>query len=534
MNLRPWLLALVCFTVVLATGMVPVVSGQDAAPTPTPTPLPGLELPDWLRDPEAVVYVTFAYEEIDTEDLPTLINVTTGERHVLDLPYVDSVRWLQAADGLYMILQQHSDSRSDGFDEYVFVQTGELTRFPLHDPQAPQRPDPEPLQPIDNGDGVTVEIVLESSVVRWIPFTRRYEVINEVRAVLENPADGISQEIPVLRTGYDPSARFSIHWRAGGQYLTIARSIQKYILQPGWQPNPYDTGTAQRIAVYDTGGNRVDYFRTATKVSWYPGEPLQLLYVDLDWNAERGICYAIIGESVAECGFLEQWQQQNNAFVHRFEWSRDGNKIIFLYNHEDERGGGLCLYDLQTESITCPLEVEITEEGTLGSRYRYFYPNQYGVFSYGNAPSDPEDFNTRRERELCLLDQTSYEIDCIIADLLPEQSDYRTSIMSPSKELLAVAYTVQGYDDALCIVDLQTGAVSCPISPEDLQYGLVDVFGWSPNSDYVVVVFTSGGPMSDDKTFAHFGFIDVANGTYRDEGHAMYENRLSELWRPSP
>jgi hypothetical protein len=130
------------------------------------------------------------------------------------------------------------------------------------------------------------------------------------------------------------------------------------------------------------------------------------------------------------------------------------------------------------------------------------------------------------------MSHDDYTVDCFTDRVLSADTYSSTILGSPSGDTLAVMYTGQGFDprDGACFADLQTGAVDCPDS--EAIYGFIDTYGWSPDSRFFLVIYTGYGPLSHDKTSARFGIFDTVTGTYRDEGHATYENSLSGLWRP--
>ncbi|HEX2621973.1 MAG TPA: hypothetical protein VHL11_17575, partial [Phototrophicaceae bacterium] len=114
------------------------------SPTPSTTPLPGLELPDWISDPDTDVVVLFAYDEFDHDDSDegiTFINAVTDERFILKSDYrIHDVGWVKATDGVYIQLKRYQSSgadNSDGFNEYVHLATGKLERFAYGEPGAP-------------------------------------------------------------------------------------------------------------------------------------------------------------------------------------------------------------------------------------------------------------------------------------------------------------------------------------------------------------------------------------------------------------
>jgi hypothetical protein len=237
-------------------------------------------------------------------------------------------------------------------------------------------------------------------------------------------------------------------------------------------------------------------------------------------------------QSDDDCDLLTDWQHTQHSQIRDYRWSLDGQKIIFNYVSEDQQSGGLCIVDTEALSIDCPIQKQVTD-GIFNGAYRERPENNYGFFTYNNGSplEDFGDYDSLYETGLCLVNQYDYSVDCVTDHELPVDAYFSGVSLSPSHDLLALLYTGQHFmpPSGACIIDLQQGTTVCPDTSSVSL--IMDTFGWSPDSRFFLTIF-SYGPGSDDKSTANAGIFDVQAGTYRDEGYVVYENTISNLWRP--
>ncbi len=502
--------------------ITPAYTQDKPTPTPSTTPVAEIILPDWVHDPTANILILETYEEIDTNAVFTLINIDTAETFAINLPYIDGVRWLQAEDGLYLKLQRFHSSgadNSDGFNEFVNAQTNQVMRYPLGDVKAPTEQIPTQFSQ-DNGAGLSFELTTEPSIINLNATQFRAEIT--LKLILHNPAEDIHSTIRTFRR--DTEA-IDVQWVGGGQYLGVTNSY-------------YEDGQLMtRVNTYDAQGNwdsaspRWAQGGLST-IAWSPGERPYFLYNSPGEDSK--LCLAEAWERRENCDWFPNWELINKAEIKQYTWSADGSRIIIVYRNEDEVSGGLCLFELATGDVECPIQKEITE-GYFGSSYLYTAPNQYGVFRFANYLSDPYQRPETRQSGICYLDQTTYETDCLAEDVIPPDSYYRALVPSSNGQTMILIYqnyVTNRYDEGLCIMDMNSLDVSCPVTPEDLTGLYISRYTWSPDNRYFVFLYNGAGPYGDDMTYTQYGVVDTQTGVYRYGSYAYWEYDFENLWRP--
>jgi len=509
----------ICALLLISASMVDSIAQGEQA-TPTTTPIPIMTLPDWIIDPNAQIIVIEAYEEQESGTRHILINTTTADRFVIDLSYVDGVSWIRADDTIYMKLSRQSSSGADnsvGFDEFVDIQTGIVTRLALRDKNAPQEVLASNLNTLDNGAGFTVSMEVSSDIV---PIDNRgnYNISTSLHLILtDTNTDTIIRDWSLRNGSID---QFSVQWLNNGEYLGV------------WYGARTSDGMVGHALIYDTDGRIPIDFRGIREVVWYTGENARILYTE-NLVSGRWLCWSEIRPSNTDCQQLHQWQIENEATIEAYDWSADGQSVILTYTADDHSRSGLCV--LRTDSTqqdVCPLE-RIANNGRIVSTYLPSSSAIYGIYSYTIIPNS-DDTQASLERGLCVMNRETLEAQCLTDDILPLDTVYNRHWWSPSQRYLSFSYTNQDDNgqDGLCIFDSVTGEVTCPIQAKDLMDGYIEIHSWSPDSKYIAIIYTAFGPMSDDKSFSRFGILDIENSIYRDGGFALFDHRLAERWRP--
>lgn len=487
------------------------------APTPSTTALPHIQLPAWMRDPDAAVIVLF------TNEGATFINAETDERFPLGLSYVRGVAWVDAEDGVYIQLkrpQSRGADNSEGFNEFIKLDMGRLIRLPLRDTRAPTNRPPAPVVQA-NGRGDSFELVAQAE---WELASGQQDtyLLRTFPNVVIHAANGRSIRLYGSRRPIPGLTQFTVQWFADGELLGI------------WYTTREDGVFSDTVELYDANGNWQASFDDLGLVRWSAHHGKMLFR---NRSADNAVCVAYFyRERLRDqnCDFLTDWQSANHAEIRDYQWSDDGQKIIFTAVDEDRHAGRLCIADPIRHSIKCPLERSITR-GIFSGFYQFQPGNVYGVYRYSGVldGDDRLDRDIPRETGLCLVREDDYKVDCISDRILPADTYYNTSVLSPDGKHLAVMYTGQGNtrNDGVCIANLQSGEVKCPnIS---LLERKIDTYSWSPDSRFFLIMYNSGGPSSDDKTFTQFSIINAADGSHRDGGDTLYEYDFSQLWRPA-
>lgn len=520
-----WSMAtLILLIIIMGSSLTTTPAYTQDKPTPTPstTPVAEIILPDWVHDPTANILVLETYEDIYTKAVFTLINIDTDETFAIDYPYVDGVRWLQAEDGLYLNLQRNRSSgadNSDGFNEYIDIQTNQVTRYPYGDIQALSEQIPTQLSQ-DNGADLSFELITESNITTLNANQFRAEI--KLKLIFHNSRENIHR---VIHTFGRDTEDITVQWVGGDQYLGVTNSYYQ------------DGELMTRVNTYDAQGNwdsaspRWAQGGLST-IAWSPGERPYFLYYSQGEDSE--LCLAEAWVRRVNCDWFANWELTNDTEIRQYTWSADGSRIIVVYRNKDEVRGGLCLFELATGAVECPIEKEITE-GYFRSSYIYTAPNQYGVFYFTNYLSNPYQRTETRQSGICYLDQSTYEADCLAEDVIPPDSYYRGVVSSPDGQNIILIYqncVTPRYDEGLCVLDTNTLNVTCPVSPEDLAGLYISRYTWSPDNRYFVFLFNGAGPTGDDMSYTQYGIVDTKNGTYRYGSYAFWEHNFAVLWRP--
>lgn len=469
--------------------------------TPSTTPVAHIAWPNWVVDPETAVYMGFMYEGWgDDSGIPTLLNAATGERFVIELPYVDRMAWIAAEEGLYLQLIRYQSSgrdNSEGFNEYVNMMTGELIRLPFGDESAP-RPlptmTPSFLSP-ENGSGV------------------RYEVGNhEVRLINETSGEQILLADP-FNGRY--SANMTLRWSGDGNYLGV------------WQNDE----TVGDFVVYGSNGTIAATYEHVGQPLWSPNSTPYLLYSD-SYHEDR-LCLVQVANQIIDCDPLTLWQQENESKAYAYRWLPDGQSLAFLYGSLDERRGGLCLFQLQNHEIHCLIDKAVNA-GSFMAFYGSLPVDTHLVFGYGND-AEPWIDDVLPERDYCILNLSSYTHFCMDEMEASAGTYYRWYNVSPDGNKLAFVRVGQEpwpARESLCLFDLRTELVDCPVTPADIDELYIVGTGWSPDGRFMTIQYNAQGLYSDDGTSTQFGILDLDRHQFRPEGFIYIEFNLNRFWRP--
>jgi hypothetical protein len=442
------------------------------------------------------------------------------------------VKWIHAADGVYLQLQRYQSSgadNSDGFYEYINLASGKLTRYGFDEPGQPTSVIPPKVLPKqDNGANVSYQLTAQTE---WTTEDSTQNTIYQTKTwgdiILSDAITGRTLSLYPDRFLISDRDYVGSTWFDEGRFLGVWFHYYQSEQSPSDDPYYFDPG--DHVDVFDTNGNLVQTFDGVSQVRW-SNQHEKMLY--RDYYDYSNVCVVDTQNiSDQECDPLKEWQSTHHSEIQDYQWSLDGKKIIFTYTRDDQKAGGLCIADATSFDVECPITKEITD-GNFYGVYSYWPDNVYGFFNYNKSVSE-DNSGVTPESGLCLLNQQTYAVDCVSDRVLPENTFVSRESLSPSHHLLAMLYTglTLEYRDGICPIDLQTGAVVCS-NVTDINDGLIDTYGWSPDSRFFIANY-GYGPGSDDKTYSRFGIYDTVTGVYRDEGYAMFENSYDALWRPS-
>lgn len=472
--------------------------------TPSTTPIPSLDLPEWITDPSVNIYIAEAYEEEYAEASArfAFINADTDERYVLDYPYIDGVHWYQSPETLYIRIGRNSSSgadNSEGFVEFVDTQTGQLTRYGLRDAARPDRSPESSTNPPENQEA-------------------RHRVENDNQVYLMTDSGDELLDYP-----FDsPEYRFAdATWH--GDFLHVFY----------WEYAQFFEVIGEDV-IYDADGEIVMTFEDASNLKWANDDQPVLLY-RLTKDNDTSLCHFDLRTDAPDCDFLDKWRLENNAIIKTYTWFEDNSEFLFFYNIDDSEQGGVCRYDMASQEATCLWEHSL-ELGPFTGAVREWLDQHTLIFAFSNQLEDIWDSQTIRDRGMCILNLEDNTVHCPTDEqLFPSNTYLRHILVSPSKSYIALAYTGQGNEpyDGICIHIMASAENVCPMSPNDNQRQLIDRLGWSPDERYLVVISTPGGPFSDDKSLATFGFVSLDTFNYQHKGYAFYENFPADLWRPN-
>ncbi len=510
----------ILFVLIIGGTLATPAYSQSGRPThtPTTTPLSSLTLPDWVNDPEAnIISVSASQDNRLCCDHEALLNVTTGEQFIIDPPYPIFVNWLTTDEGVFLSFTRNSGSASDGFYELVNIETGELTRYALHDPDLPR------VQPITNltqtnGAGVSFHLSTEHNLVSHDTDTYQIETITQI--VLDNPSEQVYKTIAYYRNIDD----LTVKWVGAGQYITISySSLEKSDPRSGVNEDRLVT----RAVTFNTLGERrssIAVLGDKSSIQWAPGTRPQFIYRSTD----KTICLAEIDGEGRDCDSIPAWESEQHSTVTEYGWSQDGQQIILLYRRDDDNlRGGLCLFDIESSTIDCPLEEEVVS-GTFGSTYLYQAPSNYGIFRYFSIVEENMYTQPPRQTGICYLNQTTYAVDCLADDLIPTGSYYRRASLAPNgATLLLIHSTYADYPpyEGLCLFNLKTTSMKCPPMPDGLRY--INNISWSADSKFMVITYNGVAPGGDDASFVEYAVVDVQAETVTRGGYGIFG-----YWRP--
>jgi len=296
-------------------------------PPPSATPVPpSFSFPAWVNDPQATVLLVDLRSPTDRDEtIISLLNAGTGEQFDLWSSEDDwQVRWQETETGLTLVVPDEPELYQ------IDVKTGQVSQLPY------------------------------STVYPGIPLAPggRYaaDVIDQAVIIIDQQT---GQEI----TLNDPfNGRYpdhvSISWSVDGALLAVQRYDWDEV-----NSGPAMTG----LAVYMADGRLYRYYADTRSWLWAADSSYRLLTAVGDYFENGEPCILDIQINTVDClGEVTTWHN-NDGTIGYYEWLPDGSGISFLYWNRGGRTSGLCIMDLASREIACPINETILAPSNLGA-----------------------------------------------------------------------------------------------------------------------------------------------------------------------
>lgn len=353
---------------VLPTETVRVIRALTPPPSFTPhpsaTPVPAsFSFPTWVNDPQAAVLLAPLRSPTDrNQTAVSLLNAGTGER--FDFWASEEywhVKWLET--GLAFLLYQALESGRDPDDFY--------------------------LHQIDTSSGL----------VSQLPLSTLYTGVSLAPGG-HFAADIVDQTVLIidLQTGQeitldDPfNGRYpdhvSINWSVDGTLLAVQRV--------DWN----EVNSLFGLAIYTADGRLYRYYAGVDSWAWAADGSYRLLTVIGSVFNNGEPCVLDIQVDTTDCLSEVTTWRENDGTTGYYEWLPDGSGISFLYWNRGGRTTGLCIMDLASREITCPINETILAPANLGADvggvtylvdYQWSADGRYLVLDIDPSPPEGDD-----------------------------------------------------------------------------------------------------------------------------------------------
>jgi Tol biopolymer transport system component len=161
-----------------------------------------------------------------------------------------------------------------------------------------------------------------------------------------------------------------------------------------WAIDPLEESiTNDFVTVYATDGEIIGNFNYVNSINWSPEPPYRILFSEYnDYETTPPCILDVLNNTHACFDKVSQWRQEKDAGITGYQWSPDGQNISFIFwNMGETYGGGLCVYELNSENISCPvMPGDLQLEGFLYLFVRDYYwsPDGQNIAFYIN-PNPP-------------------------------------------------------------------------------------------------------------------------------------------------
>lgn len=365
-------------------------------PSDTPSPpafsMPeSYTLPNWVADSSNVL--TIITDITETANQLSFINAKTHEQFALVLPSVEIRGYFWIPDGQYL-----GFLTNDGRSVYLLsITDGEIEKLSVSERAT------RLLSSADSQNHLTLEMLRiygsfsDDSVVFYschfcystdlsyevsVEYPPEYHGEPQVR--LENIRTGNKVDLTKLDDNlYD----FETVWSPRSTEIAILQGPQPSDIDYQWYPS----WPGNQIAVYNaetgeiTATYRGDFADIRDK--WSP-DGKNILYRNLPESREyAGTKLCILALETNQSNCITSIQNSDSSTFSDFSWSPDGDKIYYVRHTQAPQKHDLCIYDLDTQHITCPTK-SIPDLGTFNIEEYIASPDgQYFLIAYGMSCS---------------------------------------------------------------------------------------------------------------------------------------------------
>ena len=293
-------------------------------PPPSATPVSAsFTFPAWVNDPQATVLLTDLRSPTDRDEtIISLLNAGTGERFDLwtSETYWD-VAWRETETGLTIVIANKPELYQ------IDVKTGQVSQLPYSTVY--------PGIPFAPGGRFAAEI--EDQTVIILDQQTGQEII------LDDPFNGRYPDY------------VDIDWSMDGTLLAVQRVDRN------------ETTPLFGLAIYTADGRLYRYYADTRSWLWAADSSYRLLTAVGDYFENGEPCILDIQINTVDClGEVTTWRN-NDGITGYYEWLPDGDAISFLYWNRGGRTTGLCLMDLASREITCPINETLLTLANLGA-----------------------------------------------------------------------------------------------------------------------------------------------------------------------
>ncbi len=355
------------------------ISTNTPKPTLTKTPLPSspsmaltstpieiatsnyYDLPAWIADPNANILAIDTMDDWHNENYAvSFFNAETGERY--DIPYESYIRpfWQQREDGLYLQVRYVPDENNR---EEINITTGKITRLAVKNQEYTG------ILDIPSPDGKYLGQITKDEDDKF-------------KAILINQETQESFEL--------------FHPNENGKLIKSAWSPDSQMLAI-WAVDPTTESLDNDfVTVYATDGEVIGNFNYVNSVNWSPEQPYRILFSEYnDYETSPPCILDVLSDTRTCFDKVSHWRQEQDAGITRYQWSPDGQKISFIsWNMGEAYGGGLCVYELNSENISCPVmssDLQLEGFDYLFVRDYFWSPDGKNIAFYINPNPPPSD-----------------------------------------------------------------------------------------------------------------------------------------------
>lgn len=293
-------------------------------------------LPKWITAPSANILLLNFYNE----RAALVFNASTGDQQLVALSTDKSyVGWLWQGNDLFMQIKTPNtestviDLRTNEYMKQAAANIDVLSsngRFSIR---------------INKVNGSDVVMIIDNNM--------------DTETTLRNPF------LPTLDEPFVESA--TTYWSPDGRFLSVLYT-KRY----------FSDRLNYNLAIYTPTG---DIFRQYGNVntSWNNPWSSSLPYTILYTNGSRTTppCVLDVIHNERTClSTINNWAVERDVILFNSIWSPSDNQISFLYGQSEKFESGLCIFDLDFESISCPITtVDLQANEPLFARMQFWSPD---------------------------------------------------------------------------------------------------------------------------------------------------------------